>query len=72
MNDLFLDKIYGPEPTNTFLLGPILPEAVSHHFKTDITKVGLVFLISNFFITKMSLANKWMRKKIPLVAPLKE
>jgi hypothetical protein len=27
--------------------------------------VGLVFLISNFFITKMSLANKWTRKKIP-------
>ena len=31
MNDLFFDKVYGPEPTNTFLLGPILPEAVSHH-----------------------------------------
>ena len=26
--------------------------------------MGLVFLISNFFITKTSLANKWMRKKI--------
>ena len=25
--------------------------------------MGLVFSISNFFITKMSLANKWMRKK---------
>jgi hypothetical protein len=34
-------------------------------FKTDILKVGLVFLISNFFITKTSLAKKWMRKKIP-------
>ena len=31
-------------------------------FKTDIMKVGLVFSISNFFITKTSLANKWMRK----------
>ena len=29
--DLFFDKVYGPKPTNTFLLGPILPEAVSHH-----------------------------------------
>ena len=27
-------------------------------FKTDIIKVGLVFSISNFFITKTSLANK--------------
>jgi hypothetical protein len=27
--------------------------------------VGLVFSISNFFCNKMSLANKWMRKKIP-------
>ena len=34
-------------------------------FNTDIIKVGLVFSISNFFITKTSLANKWMRKKIP-------
>ena len=34
------------------------------NFKTDIIEVGLVFLISNFFITKMSLANKWLRKKI--------
>ena len=29
-------------------------------FKTDIIKVGLVFSISNFFIKKSSLANKWM------------
>ena len=28
--------------------------------KTDIIKVGLVFSISNFFIKKSSLANKWM------------
>ena len=28
--------------------------------KTDIIKVGLVFPISNHFINKMSLANKWM------------
>ena len=34
-------------------------------FKTDVIKVGLVFLISNFFIAKTSLANKWMRKKMP-------
>ena len=27
--------------------------------KTDITKVGLVFSISNFFIAKTSLANNW-------------
>ena len=27
--------------------------------------MGLVLEISNFFITKTSLANKWMRKKIP-------
>ena len=32
-------------------------------FKTDIIKVGLLFSISNFFIAKTSLANKWMRKK---------
>ena len=30
-------------------------------FKTDIIKVGLVFSISNFFINKISHANKWMR-----------
>ena len=34
-------------------------------FKTDILKVGLVFLISNFFITNTSMANKGMRKRIP-------
>ena len=27
--------------------------------------MGLVFSISNFFITITSLANKWMMKKIP-------
>ena len=27
--------------------------------------MGLVFLISHFFITKTAPANKWMRKKIP-------
>ena len=32
-------------------------------FKTDIIKVGLLLSISNFFFTKTSLANKWMRKK---------
>ena len=34
-------------------------------FKIDIIKVGLVFSITNFFITKTSLANKLMRKRIP-------
>ena len=34
-------------------------------FKTDIIKVDLVFSIFNFFITKTTLANIWMRKKIP-------
>ena len=29
-------------------------------FETDIIKVGLVFSISNFFITKIALANIWM------------
>ena len=32
-------------------------------FKTDMIKLGLVVRISNFLITKTSLANKWMRKK---------
>ena len=30
-------------------------------FETDIINMGLVFLICNFFITKVSHANKWMR-----------
>ena len=29
-------------------------------FKTDTINEGLVFSISNFFINKSSLANKWM------------
>ena len=33
-------------------------------FEINTIKVGLVSLISNFFITKTSLANKWIRKKI--------
>ena len=28
-------------------------------FKTDLLKVGLVVSISNFFINKISLGNKW-------------
>ena len=28
--------------------------------KTDVIKMGLVFSLSNFFIKKSSLANKWM------------
>ena len=39
------------------------PTFIISTFKTDIIKVGLVFSISNFFITKTSLANKWRRKK---------
>ena len=30
-------------------------------FETDIIYMGLVFLISNFCINKVSHANKWMR-----------
>ena len=41
------------------------PTFIISTFKTDIIKVGLVFSISNFFITKTSLANIWRRKKIP-------
>ena len=36
------------------------PTFIISTFKTDIIKVGLVFSISNFFIKKGSLANKWM------------
>ena len=32
-------------------------------FKTDTIKVGLIFSISHFFITKTARANKWTRKK---------
>ena len=39
------------------------PTFIISVLKVDIIKAGLVFLISNFFITKTSLANKWMRKK---------
>ena len=41
------------------------PTFIISTIKTDILKVGLVFSISNFFITKTSLANNWRRKKIP-------
>ena len=41
------------------------PTFIISTFKTDIIKVGLVFSISNVFIAKKSLANKWRRKKIP-------
>ena len=41
------------------------PTFIISTFKTGTRKVGLVFSISNFSITKTSLANKWMRKKIP-------
>ena len=39
------------------------PTLIISVLEVDIIKVGLVFWISNFFITKMSLANKWTRKK---------
>ena len=45
------------EKTKTFINISVL--------KVDIIKVGLVFSISNVFIAKTSLANKWRRKKIP-------
>ena len=35
------------------------PTFIISTFKTDIIKVGLVFSIPNFFITKTSLANNW-------------
>ena len=35
------------------------PTFIISTFKTDILRVGLVFSISNCFITKTSLANKW-------------
>ena len=41
------------------------PTFIISVLKVDIIKVGLVFSISNFFITKTSLANNWSRKKIP-------
>ena len=41
------------------------PSFIISVLKVDIIKVGLVFSISNFFITKTSLANNWRRKKIP-------
>ena len=39
------------------------PTFIISVLKVDMIKVGLVFQISNFFITKTSLANKWMKKK---------
>ena len=35
------------------------PTFIISTFKTDVIKVGLVFLISNYFIAKTSLANNW-------------
>ena len=52
--EVLLEKKIGIEETMTTYYST---------FKTDMIKVDLVFLISNFFITKMSLANKWMTKK---------
>ena len=41
------------------------PTFIISVLKVDIIKVGLVFSISNFFITETPLANNWRRKKIP-------
>ena len=41
------------------------PTFIISVLNVDIIKVGLVFSISDFFITKTSLANKWRRKIIP-------
>ena len=41
------------------------PTFIISVLKVDIIKVGLVFSISNYFITKTPLANNWRRKKIP-------
>ena len=41
------------------------PTLIISVLKVDIIKVGLVFSIFNFFITKTPLANNWRRKKIP-------
>ena len=47
------------------------PTFIISVLKVDIIKVGLVFSISNFFITKMPLANNWRRKKyLPAVIQL--
>ena len=35
------------------------PTFIISVLKVDIIKVGLVFSISNFFVTKMPLANNW-------------
>ena len=41
------------------------PTFIISVLKVDILKVGLVFSISHFFMTKTPLANNWRRKKIP-------
>ena len=41
------------------------PTSIISTFKTDMVKVGLVFLISNFFVNKIHQANNWSTKKIP-------
>ena len=40
------------------------PTFIISVLKVDIIMVGLVFSISNIFITKTPLANNWRRKKI--------
>ena len=44
---------------------PSEPFEKNHITMRHPVKVGLVFSISNFFVTKMPLANNWKRKKIP-------
>ena len=41
------------------------PTFIISVLKVDLIKVGLVFSISHFFMTKTTLANNWKRKKIP-------
>ena len=41
------------------------PTLIISVLKVDIIKVGLVFSIFNFFITRTPLANNWRRKKVP-------
>ena len=46
------------------------PTFIVSVLKVDVVKVGLVFSVSNFFITKTSHASKWMRKKLPSLPAL--
>ena len=47
-------------PWEFLLIKKLEIEKTKTTFKTDITKVALIFSISNVFVKKSSLANKWM------------